>query len=232
MSQAVAQVVIAFGFALVAAAAAWRWRLGLSRDVLVAAARAGVQLAAVGAFVVLVFEVPALSALFIATMLTTATFVAARRLRPLPAARRTAAVAIALPSLAALGVLVAGGAFDFEPRAIVPGAGILIGGAMTAVGLTGRRFVEGLRDDAAEVEARLSLGDAAREALRPTAVRAVRTGLIPAIDQTRSVGLVTLPGTFVGLILGGASPGEAAQLAALADGRLFAARAAGVTVVD
>jgi putative ABC transport system permease protein len=117
-----------------------------------------------------------------------------------------------VPALGALGVLLASGAFDPEPRAIVPGAGILIGGAMTAVGLTGRRFAEGLRDDAEEVEARLCLGDAARDALRPTAVRAVRTGLMPAIDQTRTVGLVALPGTFVGLILGGASPAEAARI--------------------
>jgi putative ABC transport system permease protein len=212
MSQAAAQLAIAVGFALVAALAAWRWRLGLGRELLVASARATAQLLAIGALIALVFEVPALSAAFIAAMLTTATFVAARRLRPLPRARRTAGVAIALPALAARGVLVAGGAFDPEPRAIVPGAGILIGGAMTAVGLTGQRFVDGLRDDAAEVEARLCLGDAARDALRPTAVRAVRTGLIPAIDQTRSVGLVTLPGTFVGLVLGGASPAEAARI--------------------
>ena len=34
---------------------------------------------------------------------------------------------------------------------------------------------------------------------------------MPAIDQTRSVGLVTLPGTFVGLVLGGASPAVAAR---------------------
>ena len=41
--------------------------------------------------------------------------------------------------------------------------------------------------------------------------RAVHTALLPAIDQTRSVGLVTLPGTFVGLLLGGARPAEAAS---------------------
>ena len=35
---------------------------------------------------------------------------------------------------------------------------------------------------------------------------------MPAIDQTRSVGLVTLPGTFVGLVLGGASPASAARV--------------------
>lgn len=34
--------------------------------------------------------------------------------------------------------------------------------------------------------------------------------LIPALDQTRTVGLVTLPGAFVGMVLGGASPTQAA----------------------
>ena len=35
---------------------------------------------------------------------------------------------------------------------------------------------------------------------------------MPVIDQTTTVGLVTLPGTFVGLVLGGASPAEAARI--------------------
>jgi putative ABC transport system permease protein len=35
---------------------------------------------------------------------------------------------------------------------------------------------------------------------------------VPVIDQTCSVGLVTLPGTFVGLVLGGASPAAAARV--------------------
>ncbi|WP_205699405.1 ABC transporter permease [Conexibacter sp. SYSU D00693] len=212
MDEAVVQLVVAVGFAVLAAALAWRWRLGLDRELAIAAARATAQLLVVGAFVALVFEAPGLSAVFIAVMLTTATFVAGGRLAPLPAARRTAAVAIAAPALTALGLLVATGAFDAEPRAIVPGAGILIGGAMTAVGLAGRRFHEGLVDGAEEVEARLSLGDAARDALDPLAVRAVRTAMLPIVDQTRSVGLVTLPGTFVGLVLGGASAGEAARI--------------------
>ena len=34
--------------------------------------------------------------------------------------------------------------------------------------------------------------------------------LHPAIDQTRTVGLVTLPGAFVGVLLGGGSAGDAA----------------------
>lgn len=41
---------------------------------------------------------------------------------------------------------------------------------------------------------------------------AARLALIPGLDQTRTVGLVTLPGAFVGTLLGGASPMEAAAL--------------------
>ncbi|MFI6743032.1 ABC transporter permease [Nonomuraea sp. NPDC050451] len=34
---------------------------------------------------------------------------------------------------------------------------------------------------------------------------------MPALDQTRTVGLVTLPNAFVGMLLGGASPAVAAR---------------------
>jgi putative ABC transport system permease protein len=49
--------------------------------------------------------------------------------------------------------------------------------------------------------------------LRPAAA----TALVPPLDQTRTVGLVTLPGAFVGVLLGGGSPLEAgaAQLLVL-----------------
>jgi putative ABC transport system permease protein len=91
-------------------------------------------------------------------------------------------------------------------------AGILIGGAMAATSLTGRRMVEAVGGELAVIEARLALGATAQAALAPIVRRAVTTGLIPVIDQTKNVGLVSLPGTFVGLILGGASPAEAARL--------------------
>jgi putative ABC transport system permease protein len=116
-----------------------------------------------------------------------------------------------VPALLATGLLLAVGAFAATPRATIPTAGILIGGAMTATTLTGRRLLEGLHDGADEIETRLALGVDVREAVAPVVRRAVATGLVPAIDQTRSVGLVALPGTFVGLVLGGASPATAAR---------------------
>jgi putative ABC transport system permease protein len=171
-----------------------------------------VQLAAVGALIALVFHVPVLAVAFVAAMVVTAALTSGGRLRAVPGARLRSAAAIALPALVAVGILLATGAFAATPRAAIPTAGILIGGAMTATTITGRRFLEALEDGEQEIEARLSLGDAAVDALRPVVRRAVTTGLVPVIDQTRSVGLVTLPGTFVGLVLGGASPAAAARI--------------------
>ena len=210
MSEIWLKVLASAGFAVIAVGLSLRFGVGRAREIALAALRAFVQLAAVGAAIALVFEVPALAFAFVAVMVATAGLTAGSRLRGLPGARRRALASIALPALAATGALLAVGAFALTPRAAVPTAGILIGGAMAATTLTGRRLLESLRDDLAEIETRLALGDGARTALAPAIRNAVHTGLVPVVDQTRSVGLVTLPGTFVGLILGGASPEEAA----------------------
>ena len=212
MSRSLAELLAAAAFVLAAAWLAHRQRLGLSRPLLVAAARAAVQLGIVGLLIALVFRVPALAIAFVAVMVLTAAFTSGTRLRALPGARRIAIAAIALPALGATAILLAVGAFATTPRASIPTAGILIGGAMVATTLTGRRLIEGLRENADEIEARLALGDRVRDALVPLTRQAITGALVPVIDQTRSAGLVTLPGTFVGLVLGGASPTTAARV--------------------
>ena len=210
MSELAAQIVASAAFAALAVFLAVRLELGLGREIAIASVRGAVQLAVVGALIALVFSVPALAFAFVATMTVTASLTSAHRLRPIDRGWARALFAIAVPAIGATGVLVAIGAFAATPRAAVPTAGILIGGAMTATIIAGRRLIESLREQMDEIETRLCLGDDARTALAPSVRGAVRSALIPVIDQTRSVGLVTLPGTFVGLILGGASPARAA----------------------
>ena len=109
-------------------------------------------------------------------------------------------------------------------------AGILIGGAMTATSLAGRRALDELRDRHGEFEAALALGflprDAALEVCRPTSGLA----LVPALDQTRTVGLVTLPGAFVGVLLGGGSAAQAGATQLLVLVALLAVEAIAVAV--
>lgn len=206
------QVAVAAALVVLAVLLSRAGGLGLERDVAVAALRAAVQLAAVGAVVTLVFEHGGLAAGFVALMLGTATFTSARRLRGVPNAALRAAAAIGAGAATGVVPLLATGAFSTEPRELIPVAGILIGGAMVATSVTGRRLAEQVVDDLLGIETRLALGVPARDALAGAVRSAATTGLIPAIDQTKNVGLVTLPGTFVGLVLGGASPGEAARV--------------------
>ena len=198
--------------------------LGQDRAVLVAAARATVQLALVSAVLVPVVASPALSAAFVLLMVAVATVTAAGRItgRPArdPAVRRRVA-AVALPvgvgALPVAALVVGSGAVPLEGVAVIPVAGILIGGAMTATSLAGRRMRDELTARRGEVEAALALGLLPRDAVLLVARDSAATALVPPLDQTRTVGLVTLPGAFVGVLLGGGSPVEAgaAQLLVL-----------------
>ena len=106
-------------------------------------------------------------------MVLTASLTAGSRMRALPGARRIAIGAIALPALGATGVLLAVGAFAATPRATIPTAGILIGGAMARDDAHRPPPPRGHADGVDEIEARLALGDRARDALAP--LRAARS---------------------------------------------------------
>jgi putative ABC transport system permease protein len=174
--------------------------LGQDRPVVVAALRATVQLTAVSAVLLVVVRSLPLSALFVLLMVGVAAVTAASRatglaLRSPGTARRvgTAAAPVLAGAVPVVSLVLAGGTVPLRGEAVIPIAGILVGGAMTATSLAGRRLREELAARRGEVEAALALGllqaDAVREVLRPAAA----TALVPPLDQTRTVGLVTLP---------------------------------------
>ena len=113
--------------------------------------------------------------------------------------------------LVSAGVVFATGAVEATPRyALAPG-GIIIGNPMTVAALAGRRFHETVDDHWPEVEGWLALGATMRQATLSPARFAVHAAMIPSTDQTKTTGLVTLPGAFVGAIFGGLSPVEAGR---------------------
>ena len=198
--------------------------LGQDRAVLVAALRATLQLAVVSAVLVAVVASPPLSAAFVLLMVAVATVTAAGRIagRPArdPAVRRrlpAVGIPIAAGALPVAALVVGSGAVPLEGVAVIPVAGILVGGAMTATSLAGRRMREELAARRGEVEAALAVGLLPRDAVLLVARASAGTALVPPLDQTRTVGLVTLPGAFVGVLLGGGTPLEAgaAQLLVL-----------------
>lgn len=206
-------LVVLIGIAVLAARVGG---LGLGRDLVTAAVRAGVQLAVVALFIAAVLSRSWASALFALLMFAVATGTAARRVG---AARSWPWVALALAGGVApvLALVFGSGVVPLNGAGIVPIAGIIIGGTMTALSLTGRRAFSALRQDRGLVEAGLALGMEQRPAILEVIARHSPEAMTPVLDQTRTVGLVTLPGAFVGVLLGGGTAIEAgtAQLLVL-----------------
>lgn len=117
--------------------------------------------------------------------------------------------------LVSLTVVFGVGAVDLTPRYLLAMAGIVIGNAMTNTTLAGRTFRQLSADRWDEVEGWLALGARPTQANLPVARAAAYAALVPALDQTRTTGLVTLPGAFVGAIFGGLSPVEAGRFQVL-----------------
>jgi putative ABC transport system permease protein len=204
--------------------------LGIGRAIVTAALRAAVQLAAVSLVIVAVPDIGWLTAVFVGVMYAAAAVTAGRRMTR-GAKVAWAAVPIVASTLPMIVVLLLVGVLSAKALAVIPVSGILIGGAMTASTLAGRRALDELAGRRGEVEAALSLGllprDAALEICRPAAA----TAMIPVLDQTRTVGLVTLPGAFVGMLLGGASPVAAGTVQLFVLVSLLAAEATAVVLV-
>ncbi len=214
-----------------AAAALTVGRVGARWVPVRALARAALQLGVVTLVLGLAFRHAAAAAAFVAVMLGAVAVTAGRRLGPSPRHLLQVLAAGVAGSAPVLLLLLGPGAFPRTPRYVIAFAGIVLGATMSACTVSGRRLRDRVADRWPEVEGWLSLGASDRQAVMPFVPAAVRETLLPGFDQTRTTGLVTLPGAFVGSLAGGASPVEAArfQLAVLA--ALMAAQAVAAVVL-
>lgn len=173
-----------------------RWSLRAG-EALYANARMLVQLLAVGYVLTYVFETdsPALIAFVVGVMVVAAAWIALRPLR----ARDARLYAIALATLGLNGLVMLGIVTQlvldlpraFEPRFVVPLAGMIFANAMNTVSLAAERF---------ESERVRGLADVAARRV------ALEAALIPQVNALLAVGLVSLPGMMTGQILSGVDP--------------------------
>lgn len=201
--------VVLVALVVVAVVVSYVGQLGVGRDHVTASARAVAQLTVVSLVIAAALSSVAWSLAFVLLMYVVATATSGRRVdvpaRELP----WVGLAVAAGAAPVIGLTLASGVIPFNGAGIVPMSGILIGGAMTVATLTGRRASSELMGRRGEYEAGLALGlqrvDAAMLVIQPSA----RDALAPGLDQTRTVGMVTLPGAFVGVLLGGGTPVQA-----------------------
>ena len=123
---------------LLAIAASWVGRLKVERAIATAAVRAVVQLAVVSLVITAVLSQLAWSLVFAAFMFGVAVFTSSRRIEA-PRAWPWVGVAIGCGVVPVLTVIFLSGAVPWNGASLVPMAGIIIGGSMSAQSLAGRR---------------------------------------------------------------------------------------------
>lgn len=181
------------------------------RAVLLALMRAVLQLGALSLVLVGVIRDPVWVGVGLCVMFVAAVGTAARRSSTPMSGLAPLALSMVIGPLMVMTIDFVTGAIEFSPRYVLAIGGIVIGNTMTIAILTQRVFRTSVRDHWDEVEGWLALGATPRHSTLDLGRRAIHTALLPTVDQTRTTGVVVLPGAFVGAIFGGASPLEAGR---------------------
>jgi putative ABC transport system permease protein len=207
---------VAASLVLVAVAVAvsfWR-RSDLEEDIAVAVVRSAVQLIAIGYVIQAIFDEDSLLLVIglIVIMVLFGAFTARRRAKGVPGAFVPLLVALGTAGALTLGLVVALGIFEPEPRYLVPVGGMVVGNSMTAAAVALNRLGDEMNDRSREIEATLALGATSTQAAAPSLRRSLRSGTIALVDSTKTTGLIFFPGTMVGMLLAGADPVDAVRL--------------------
>lgn len=210
----VASALLTLGLVAVAVALSLYGKLDLERDIGVAIVRSFVQLAAIGYVINFIFGLDSLGyvALLLAVMVGFAGWTSARRAAGVPRALPLATAAIGVAALCTLGLLLLLQVVPPTGRYLIPLGGMVVGNSMNTASLTLARIRDDLQGQRPTVEAALALGATSRQAVAPILRASLRSAMIPLIDSTKTAGIVFLPGTMAGMIIGGADPLEAVRL--------------------
>lgn len=94
----------------------------------------------------------------------------------------------------------------YDPRYLIPLAGMVIGNSMTGASLAVERLAAEFRERREEIETALSLGSSVQLAAESAVSSSFRAALIPSVNAMAAMGLVFLPGMMTGQILSGTAP--------------------------
>ncbi|MFI3119073.1 MAG: iron export ABC transporter permease subunit FetB [Methylococcaceae bacterium] len=206
------RMALLYGLCLLPCLLLWLLGLRMNRDIGISIVRMSIQLALVGIYLKMLFELnqPWLNGLWILMMLVVADFSILRRAglkaRYFALATFTAIASSILFSTGYLVILVIQPTHYYDARYIVPLAGMILGNCLQGNVIALERFYSALRRNENEYTTFLMLGATRWEAVRPCFRDAVKAALNPTIAGMATMGLVSLPGMMTGQILGGSEP--------------------------
>ena len=218
------RLAIAASLILISAAISAALRLGLGRQLLIASIRTVAQLLLIGVVLQWIF-VPGRAWYFIVGLMSAMTLIAGiaavqrtqRRYRGvwLDSLISMWATSWLMAAVALYGVVDVQGAAEhaswYNPQYAVPLLGMILGNTLNGISLGLDRLCSELATRRDQVDTLLALGATRWEASHAAVQQAVRTGMIPTINNMLVVGLVSLPGMMTGQLIAGRKPDQAAR---------------------
>ncbi|MBS6650563.1 iron export ABC transporter permease subunit FetB [Veillonella sp.] len=175
----------------------YRQELKLEKDIFISAVRATVQLLIIGFILSYIFstESPIFIIGLLGFMAINAAYNSSKRGKGIPYALWISWFAITVGASITLTILLLTGVLSFTAYQVIPVGGMVISGAMVAIGLCYRQI----------------LGSTPKQASKAIVRDVIKTGLQPTVDSAKTLGIVALPGMMTGLILAGMPPLEAVK---------------------
>lgn len=206
------QLVYAYGLILLAVGLARFRQVGQERQLLWSSLRMVLQLLAVGYLLHLVFSVtspvPVVLILLVMTGFSLQV-IGSRIKRRMPRFYRIVGSSLVIGCGGVtfyFCLLVVGYTPWYDPRYLIPLAGMIFGNSMNGASLAAERLSAEMRERQDEIETALCLGATAKQAAEPAVRTAFQAALIPTMNTMAATGIVALPGMMTGQILSGTPP--------------------------
>jgi len=204
----VTSLLVASSMVLISLFFSYYQKLKLEKEIIIGVLRAVVQLVLVGYVLNYIFGLknPIFTSSLLLFMTFNASMNAAKRGKEIKNGRLISFIAIFIGAFITLSILVLSGAIKYEAYQMIPVGGMIISNAMVALGLCYRQMTSDYKNKREEVETKLSLGASVLVASKGIIRESIKTGMLPTIDSTKTLGIVSLPGMMTGLIIAGTSP--------------------------
>lgn len=212
--------------ALMVACVARRAGINLQRETIVALLRGLSQIVIVGLLLTIVLDLTRwLSAFVLLAMMLAGAAIAAQRTKHIPGILQVTTGSIVLGAGLLIGIMTGLGVIDKSPATLIPVGSMIIANAMNTTSLALDRFRAEVEAHRGQIEAGLALGAASTVVVAPYVKAAVQAGMIPSVNNLRSLGIVWIPGVMAGMVLAGSDPVEAAIYQFVVVAMLFATAA-------
>jgi len=190
----------------------WYYRTGLAKDTLIATLRMTVQLLLMGLYLTVLFDFNSawMNLLWLLVMIGVSTGTTIKRSElgwkkfAMPVTIATV-ISIVIVDGVFLGITLKLDNF-FDARYFITITGMILGNSMKHNIIALNAFYTSLSDQKADYKYCIANGASRAEALKPFMKSAIKQAFNPQIATMAVMGLIAMPGTLTGQILGGASP--------------------------